>query len=130
MLERFSLEEKYIISYGLLALIRDETEAQKLVTDPKIAQSIKEHTEFLEKLNEKVCSLIEEKPDKEATSGYSQSDLADRFTGAMKGLVAKQENLDNFNFYLTMHFKTWVEKFANTPGRLVAEMEYFANTEF
>lgn len=49
---------------------------------------------------------------------------------AIKELVAKPDNLDNFETYLAYHFDVWMEKFANTPEGLATEIKHFAEMEF
>lgn len=48
------------------------------------------------------------------------------FTAAIKEIASKPDNLDNLESYLSMHFATWLEKFANTPESIAAEMKAFA----
>lgn len=52
---------------------------------------------------------------------------AKQFCEALKTIAAKPENLDNLELYLSMHFSEWLEKFANTPERITAELKEFAN---
>ena len=54
---------------------------------------------------------------------------ADIFTQAIKDLASKPENLENLNSYLSFHFSTWLEKWANTPEGLAEEMKNFANLQ-
>lgn len=56
-------------------------------------------------------------------------ELAERFVEAIKRIAKKEENIDNFKYYLSMHFDRWVEKFANTPLLIVCEIESFADME-
>lgn len=51
---------------------------------------------------------------------------ADIFTQAIKDLASKPENLENLNAYLCYHFPKWLEKFANTPEGITAELRQFA----
>ena len=55
--------------------------------------------------------------------------LAEEFCKAIKEMAQKQDNLDNFECYLSHHFDVWMEKFANTPESLVSEMKHFAEME-
>ena len=55
--------------------------------------------------------------------------LAEEFCKAIKEMARKQDNLDNFECYLSHHFDVWMEKFANTPEGLVSEMKSFAEME-
>ena len=54
---------------------------------------------------------------------------ADIFTQAIKDLASKPENLENLNSYLSFHFSTWLEKWANTPEGLAEELKSFAEME-
>ena len=54
---------------------------------------------------------------------------ADIFTQAIKDLASKPENLENLNSYLSFHFSTWLEKWANTPEGLAEELKAFATME-
>ena len=49
------------------------------------------------------------------------------FCEAIKTISAKPENLDNLELYLSIHFDSWIAKYANTPDGLAAEMKEFAN---
>lgn len=51
---------------------------------------------------------------------------ARQFCAAIKKLAANEAALDNFESYLSMHFDTWLTKFANTPENIVDELESFA----
>lgn len=51
------------------------------------------------------------------------------FIEAVKTIAAKPENLDNLECYLSHHFPEWMEKFANTPEKLAAELKHFAEME-
>lgn len=50
---------------------------------------------------------------------------------AIKQLAEDNESLENFESYLSIHFKTWLEKYANNVNNLVYEFLAFAqiNTE-
>lgn len=52
---------------------------------------------------------------------------AKQFCEALRTIAGKPENLDNLELYLSMHFSEWLEKFANTPERITAELKEFAN---
>ena len=52
---------------------------------------------------------------------------AEKVAEAIKKLVENPAALDNFKSYLGQHFNTWLEKYANTPEGLAAELESFAN---
>jgi hypothetical protein len=55
--------------------------------------------------------------------------VAKQFVTAIKTIAEKPQNLDNLEIYLSYHFPEWLEKFANTPETLTAEMREFANME-
>ena len=54
---------------------------------------------------------------------------AAQFCDAIRELANKPENLQNLESYLEYHFDTWLEKFANTPACMAAEMTEFAQME-
>lgn len=54
---------------------------------------------------------------------------AHQFTEAIKTIASKPENLENLEAYLSYHFPAWLEKFANTPENITAEMRAFAEME-
>lgn len=54
---------------------------------------------------------------------------AAQFCDAIRELVSKSENLQNLENYLEWNFDKWLEKFANTPACIVAEMSNFAQIE-
>lgn len=60
----------------------------------------------------------------------TQTKAAADFVNAIKTIVNKPENLDNFESYLSYHFAEWLEKFANTPEGIAAEMREFAEIDF
>lgn len=55
--------------------------------------------------------------------------LAVQFVGAIKAIAEKENNLDNLECYLSHHFAAWLEKYANTPEGLTAELRAFAEME-
>lgn len=55
--------------------------------------------------------------------------LAREFIEAIKTMVEKRENLENFWSYLSHHFDVWMETYANTPEKLTAEVKRFAEME-
>jgi len=55
--------------------------------------------------------------------------VAKQFISHIKTIAEKPQNLDNLEIYLSYHFPEWLEKFANTPETLTAEMLEFANME-
>ena len=52
---------------------------------------------------------------------------AAQFCEYIRTLASKPENLDNLEYYLSMHFSEWLTKRANTPQDIAAEMREFAN---
>lgn len=54
---------------------------------------------------------------------------AKQFCEALRTIAGKPENLDNFELYLSIHFSEWLNKFANTPERITAELKQFAEME-
>lgn len=48
---------------------------------------------------------------------------------AIKTFAEQPEALDNFQSYLSYHFTTWMEKWANDPAGLASEFLFFANME-
>lgn len=56
-------------------------------------------------------------------------ELAKRFVEAIKKIAKKEDNIDNLQHYLSMHFESWLERFARTPLAIVCEMESFADME-
>ena len=55
------------------------------------------------------------------------AELAAQFVQAVKTISGKPENLDNLECYLSHCFGKWLEKYANKPETLTAEMIEFAN---
>ena len=54
---------------------------------------------------------------------------AKQFIQAIKTLSEKPQNIDNFECYLSYHFAEWLEKFANTPETITAELQSFAEMD-
>ena len=54
---------------------------------------------------------------------------AAQFCNAIRELANKPENLQNLESYLEWHFDKWMEKYANTPEDIAAEMSNFAQME-
>ena len=46
---------------------------------------------------------------------------------AIKALAKNEEALDDFEYYLSLHFAAWLEKFASTPGGMASELNSFAH---
>lgn len=51
---------------------------------------------------------------------------AEMFINAIKTIAGKPENMANFETYLSHHFDTWLEKYANTPEGIAEEIQQFA----
>lgn len=51
------------------------------------------------------------------------------FIEAIKLIATKPDNLDNLKSYLSSHFLELVDKWANSPENLAAEMQEFAKME-
>lgn len=60
----------------------------------------------------------------------TQAKAAVDFVNAIKIIANKPENLDNLESYLSYHFAVWLEKYANTPEDMAAEMREFAEIDF
>ena len=56
----------------------------------------------------------------------NNEECAKVFVEAIKTMVSKPENLDNFESYLSYHFDVWMEKFAYNPECLASELKHFA----
>lgn len=56
-------------------------------------------------------------------------ELAERFVEAIKRIAKKEENLNNLQYYLSLHFEQWLTRFAQTPLGIVCEIESFADME-
>ena len=54
---------------------------------------------------------------------------AAQFAAAIKTIAEKPDNLDNLEHYLSYHFAAWLEKFANTPETIAAELQAFAEMD-
>jgi hypothetical protein len=60
---------------------------------------------------------------------WNQPKTAKQFCDAIRTIANKPENLENLEIYLSMHFIEWLEKFANTPETITAELKAFAEME-
>ena len=54
---------------------------------------------------------------------------AAQFCNAIRELASKPENLENLESYLEWSFDKWMEKYANSPACMAAEMSNFAQME-
>lgn len=48
---------------------------------------------------------------------------------AIKRLAENPQNLENLQSYLEQHFTIWLERYANTPENMAAEILSFSNME-
>lgn len=51
------------------------------------------------------------------------------FIESIKTIAQKENNLENLEHYLSIHFDAWMQKFANTPEGITAELKAFASME-
>ena len=56
--------------------------------------------------------------------------LAQEFIEAIKTFAERPETLDNFECYQSHHFDVWMERYADTPEKLTAEMKHFSEMQF
>ena len=54
---------------------------------------------------------------------------AQQFVDAIKTIAEKPQNLENLEIYLSYHFPAWLEKFANSPEKITAELKAFAEMD-
>lgn len=54
---------------------------------------------------------------------------AAEFCKAIKRLAENPDSLENLESYLSGHFQFWLEKFADNPGNISAELAAFAEME-
>lgn len=54
---------------------------------------------------------------------------AKQFCEALRTIAGKPENLDNLESYLSYHFAEWMNKYANTPENITAELKSFADMD-
>lgn len=57
------------------------------------------------------------------------SKTAKQFIKALQTIAEKPKNLQNLEIYLSFHFPEWLDKFANTPETITAELTAFAEME-
>ena len=55
--------------------------------------------------------------------------IAHEFIKAIKTISEKPQNLENLEIYLSYHFPAWLEKFANTPEQITAELQAFSEMD-
>lgn len=58
---------------------------------------------------------------------YEQT--AKQFCEALQTIAGKPQNLENLEHYLSIHFSEWLEKYANRPENIAAELQAFATME-
>lgn len=51
------------------------------------------------------------------------------FCEALRTIAEKSENLENIESYLSNHFVEWMNKYANTPENITAELKNFADMD-
>ena len=54
---------------------------------------------------------------------------AKTFIEAVKTIAQNENNLENFESYLSHHFGEWLKKFANTPEGIAYELKFFSEME-
>ena len=54
---------------------------------------------------------------------------AKEFCEALKTIAGKPENLENLELYLSIHFQKWLERYANDPENITAELKQFAEID-
>ena len=54
---------------------------------------------------------------------------AKQFCEALQAIAGKPQNLENLEHYLSSHFSEWLNKFANTPEGITAELKQFSEME-
>ena len=54
---------------------------------------------------------------------------AKEFCEAVKTIAEKPENLENLELYLSIHFQKWLDRFANYPESITAELKHFAGMD-
>ena len=54
---------------------------------------------------------------------------AKQFCEALREIAGKPENLENLESYLSYHFAEWMNKYANTPENITAELKSFADLD-
>lgn len=55
--------------------------------------------------------------------------IAKEFCNALRTIAGKPENLETLESYLSYHFAEWMNKHANTPENIAAELKLFAEME-
>ena len=54
---------------------------------------------------------------------------AKQFCETLRAIAGKPENLENLESYLSYHFAEWMNKYANTPENITAELKSFADLD-
>ena len=54
---------------------------------------------------------------------------AKQFCEALRAIAGKPENLNHLESYLSYHFAEWMNKYANTPENITAELKSFADLD-
>lgn len=55
--------------------------------------------------------------------------IAAQFCEHIRTIAAKEDNLNNFESYLSYHFAEWLNQYASTPADITSELHEFANME-
>lgn len=61
-----------------------------------------------------------------AEQGRKYEKEAKVFAEAIRAFAKNEDALDNFECYLSLHFDTWLQKFAATPEGIAKELNSFA----
>lgn len=62
-----------------------------------------------------------------AGQGRKYENEAKVFAEAIRAFAKNEDALDNFECYLSSHFDTWLQKFADTPEGISEELNSFAH---
>ena len=62
-----------------------------------------------------------------AEQGRKYENEAKVFAEAIRAFAKNEDALDNFECYLSLHFDTWLQKFATTPESITEELNSFAH---
>lgn len=52
--------------------------------------------------------------------------IARKFIQTIKALASNENALENLECYLSIHFQTWLDKWANTPQDITSEFQRFS----
>ena len=54
---------------------------------------------------------------------------AKEFCEALKTIARNPESLENLELYLSIHLQKWLDRFANYPESITAELKHFAGMD-